>query len=206
MCADSSRREGTLMSSLAVLAGRNFRLTVTAERMLVEPAFDGQPFAPLSLPPLAHSQVFWIQTLGQRVFHNARRCLGLSLILDTATGCWTAPLVPYQRCRTDGVAWTFNPRELADLPPSWRLGGSFQTVDYGSDIEELAAVVPPYDGMHVVAVNQSEPQVVAMFLRHTVQVLGGHLTHQVTPVPWNQLIYDDWRWTLAHIVQRLHVE
>jgi len=194
------------MPSLSVHAGRDVRLTRTMDRLLVEHTAEDQTFEPFSLPRLAHSQLSWMQTLGRRMFYNAGCCLGLSLTLDVAARVWTAPLVPFQRCRKDGVSWAFNPREMADLPPSWRLGGSFQTVDLGTDNEELAALVPPFDGLHVVAVNKSEPQFVATFVRHSVPVFEGEVVHHVTAVPWEQLVYDDWKLMLDHNAQRLQVE
>ena len=125
---------------------RLIRITVNTDviphTLTAPPAFE-----PFTIPPFPLSQDAWLSELGALFYRKYHRCLALHLILDCQARRWLDPIIPPQRCGPTSPTWSILEQDLLHLPPSTRIGGSFQT-GFADDIEEIKIRIPPYDGIH----------------------------------------------------------
>lgn len=112
-------------------------------------------FAPFPLPPPPRAFLDWLVVAGRGFWQRRGRCVAALLLVDCGPGHdWTIRL-PRQCCGPDAVNWTLDATDFADLPSSFRVGGSFQTL---ADPDAAPEAVPPHEGFHfVMGVDASLP-------------------------------------------------
>lgn len=162
---------------------------------IVEPRDEvGSRVGPsFALPPLAVSSVMWMSALAGTFYERNGRCLTLTLMLNLTERSWAQPVIPTQRCSSEGSAWSYRAEDFADLPDGVVIAGSFASTT-ASDIAGMYALVPEFDGLHVIAGVGAD----AKTLMGVVTLSGEPLVIEAS-----RIVEDDWVKTLAVHASRL---
>lgn len=176
------------------------RLSLNAQnQMIATPAAGnaaGQPpLEPFILPPIALGNVVWLSSLTEAMYARHNRCMALWLVLNCRNPRWQRPIIPHQRCGTDGAAWRVEEGDLAELPPDCRVGGSFQ-MRLASGMEEASGSIPPIDGLHFVMGIEPNARTLYLFLR---------MDQRIECISHEQIVLNDWHRTLDDHHQRLEM-
>lgn len=140
-------------------------------------------FSPFPFPFFPLSQSCWLTGLAEMFRQRHQRCLAALLVLQLESQQWTTPLLPTQRCSKDGASFRLLPSDYSELAPTCRVAGSFQSARFAG-VSDLRALVPPFDGLHLVHCWSGSGFSKSYFLR-----IAGTL-HDVLP---EQVMFDDWR-------------
>ena len=151
---------------------------------------------PFPFPPMTLSNLTWLTSLGKAMWDRHKRCLATWLILDCRQRFWVPPMIPHQRCGSDGAAWRADRRDLADLPAGYRVGGSFQT-RLAAGLDEAASSVPSVNGFHLVQ-DMHPPQPMLYLFLH-----ADGLTQCLEPS--GGAVVDDWRQAIDFNSNRLEI-
>ncbi len=150
-------------------------------------------FPAFRLPPFPLSQSRWIAGLAEYVKRRHHCGLAALLMLDVATQQWMPPLLPTQRCGTEGASFRLEPNDLQHLPMDLHIAGSFLMAAAGT-LDEAQGLVPSFDGLHIIIESYQRPPSTHGFLR---------VQKQIHPWPVESLVYDDWRHYLHEHSSRL---
>jgi hypothetical protein len=149
-------------------------------------------FESFPLPYFPVSQSAWLTCLCDLFYARQQRMIALFLILNIRQQEWTRPLPPTQRCGSDGVSFRLKEEDLAILPDSCRVAGSFQLA-HASVLSDAILLIPPFDGLHRVY------SIDARQSKHCFLRISGEL-HHVLP---ESVLIDDWRLYLQQYRDRL---
>jgi hypothetical protein len=139
-------------------------------------------FEPFRFPPLNVSLDCWLVGLAEFFYGKYQRGITAVLMIHPGERRWVEPFLPRQQCGVDGASFQLLPADFQSLG-GLRIGGSFQagTTVYA---ENARALVPEFDGLHIVYGQQEVIRRRHFFLRVDSQI------HQVLP---EDVLVDDWR-------------
>lgn len=132
-----------------LVAERGVHLIDSGRWQIHPPAGTSDAFVPFIIPAHSLSCGRWLVGLAGTMQQRHGRALVALLTLDCHRHTWGPVILPTQSCRADGVSWTLR-RDNLQLPPQYRIAGTFQSGRFGGSADEQFARIPRIDGMHCV--------------------------------------------------------
>jgi hypothetical protein len=137
---------------------RRIELAIIDNAIMVVPA-EGQPF---HLPLMAPTMTDFVSSTCEHVWQVHGRCMGALLLFDLSSRQWSFH-VPNQRAGRHAASWAATPDDLAGLPESVVIAGSFQSRQLQPDESPVEAVPPAFAGIHMVQVIDGDRRTVWSF-------------------------------------------
>jgi hypothetical protein len=173
----------------------NHLITLFGDAGSVSAAASGSQAKPqaFALPRLPASLLQWLSNLADAHRHRSGRCLAALLLLDPREPGWLQPEIPSQICYPDAVRWSLCLEDLANRSDNPLIAGSYQAVPV-ANLDEALAIIPPFDGLHVIQSSSETPPHAYLFCRCNGQ---NRLADPAT------LIDNDWGRLLDELGQRI---
>lgn len=147
-------------SSTRVL--RRIDLAIIDDAIMVMPPTAGTAADPFHLPLIARTMTDFISSTCEHIWQVNGRCMGAMLLFDVVSRHWSFH-VPNQRAGRGASSWVASPEDLAGLPESAVIAGTFQSRVLEPNESPVDAVPPAFAGIHMVQVIDGKRRTVWCF-------------------------------------------